>query len=168
MTEEQASPQQPAPISAEHFESFVKKVDERFANLAETLHRKTASKSEVKVEPPQEAAPITAEDLSSALRLGEIRASLPEGVRTRVDAFREAHGFGRAVSFAETVLEALSTSSALGQSSPKSKGASPSPPSARALPQTQSEFYALAKRDPEAAEQIARDPLFDFSRLPKY
>lgn len=144
-------------------------LDKRFSVLADMV--KATKKKETKDAPKAE---ITEEQLEAAASFGALRAGLPEAIRAKVDAFREAHGYAGAVTFASSLAEALAEARsdeapiAPTKGAPKGKGASAAPAKTAHYPTTQAEFYRMVRNDRDLQAALLADPMFRFDALPRY
>lgn len=160
----------------EWFRTFAEKVEGRIGDLGRDLGKlrqrvkRDPETTEDPAKPKNTPAAATADDLDAAMRLGELRAQLPEEARSYLDE-RRSNGasYAEIADLAETIIKfgapANGAQSAGAMPAPRGHGASPAE-STPVLPTSQAEFVELQKTDPAKAKVVAEHPDFDFWRLP--
>lgn len=129
---------------------------------------------------PPPPAPVTQDDLTAAMRLGEVKAGLPEKARARIDALTaEGRSYRDALAFAETLAETISQ--VQGSVTPPVSGqpasvtprvavtgssATPAHSPVVSLPGTLEELKAIALKDPLRFKAIMATDGFDPYKLP--
>lgn len=124
------------------------RIDKRFAGLAEKT-----SRLQSKEEPPKESKSITAEDLAIAMRVGEIKASLPKAAKERLEAFASSNGFAASLQFAEALVAMSPAETQSPTIAPRGVGASPSPKATQTI--TTKAQYLEWRKTASAAERDA-------------
>ena len=112
---------------------------------------------------------LSVEDLDAAMRLGEVRAQLPEDARAYLEEQKQEKGlsFSATLELAQAIhrFGARPDSNGGAKPPPRGHGAKP-PPSTPVLPTTQIEFMEWRKSSPEKANACFDHPDFDFQKLP--
>lgn len=180
---EGATPEAPAngatSEAPEWFKAFESKQNAKNADIFKNLgqlkeHILPKAKEEPKA--PAKVDGLTRDDVTAAMRLGEVKGKLPETARAKLDAMLErGAGFAQALEVAEMLAE-VSGAGAI----PASSGAKPPighaataahSPASLGFPATKREYRELvAKRESDPAakkrlDALRDDPNFDLANL---
>lgn len=179
----QADPSEPPQWFAKWQAEHQKQLDSRFDGLSRKQReqfKKLAADPEEPDEGDKKTAPqgLTEKDvdarMNAAMRLGEIKATLPEDARKRVDQYAKTHSITDVVEFAEAVLASQPETSKDDRkpaARAAARGVGASPPQDAEVPVRKEELRELAKKaatDPAARErmlEIAKSPGFNRKQL---
>ena len=107
--------------------------------------------------------------IQAAMRFGELRATLPEQARAKLDEMQaEGRSYGELVAMADLAASLIPESppEPSNGSRPRGYGATPPPPSPSSVPHPKNwTEYAAIKQDPKAFERLSQDPSFDSKTL---